>query len=173
MSLNKIWIKIKSVKHIEIIIAVVVALLVCLIYFSFFGGSKKNDDKISQNSTDEYSTITEYVDMLENKLCNVLSKISGVGNVNVIITVQSGFSYEYATDTETKTSVSGSTETTITTQTVILVSGEPLISREIYPTIKGVVVVAEGAENIAVKLNILTAVETVLDVDENNITILA
>lgn len=172
MSLNKVWAKIKSIKHIEIIAAVVVGLFVCLIYFSFFGKSSK-DDKISQNSTAGYSTITEYVDMLENKLCNVLSKISGVGNVNVIITVQSGFTYEYATDTETKTSVSGSTETTITTQTVILVSGEPLISREIYPTIKGVVVVAEGAENIAVKLNILTAVETVLDVDENNITILA
>ena len=68
---------------------------------------------------------------------------------------------------------SGETQTTVTTSTVILVSNEPVIIKENYPVIKGVVVVAKGAENVNVKLNILTAVETVLEVDRNNITILA
>ena len=89
---------------------------------------------------------------MENKLKNVISKISGVGEANVIITLESGFTYEYATDTETKTITSGGTETTLTTQTVILVNGQPVVVKQIYPVVKGVVIVAKGAENFAVKM---------------------
>ena len=172
--MNKIknfWSKIKSIKHFEIVLAVLVGLIVCVVYFSFW--NKPKNDNTEKNSTQTYSSAEEYVYFLENKLCNVLSKIDGVGDVNVILTLQCGFTYEYATDSETKTTVSGGNETTITTETVILVSNEPVIVKEIYPVIKGVVVVAEGAENFTIKMNILTAVETVLEVERENITILA
>lgn len=161
----------KKIKHIHIYIAVLIGILVCVVYFCNFR-PKKTSDKIDDSSTENYGTSVEYVDYLENKLSNVLSKVSGVGKVEVIITLENGFSYEYATDTETKTMVSGGTETTVTTETVILVSNEPVVTKEIYPSIKGVVVVAEGAKDVSVRLNILTAVETVLEVDRNNITIL-
>lgn len=169
--LKSVWDKFKSVKHFEIIIAVLVGLVICIIYFACF--NKPKTDNADDVTTENYSSAVEYVDYLENKLGNVLSKISGVGNVDVIITLESGFTYEYATDTETKTTTSGGAETTIKTETVILVSNQPVITKEIYPTIKGVVVVAEGAENFNVKMNILTAVETVLEVERNSITILA
>ena len=161
--LKTFWGKIKSIKHFEIWLAVCVGLVVCVVYFSFFGGGKSKSDNSQNESTQEYSSAVEYTNFLENKLGNVLSKISGVGSVNVIITLESGFSYEYATDTET----------TITTETVILVSNKPVVMKEIYPTIKGVVVVAKGAENFSVKMNILSAVETVLEIDRTSITILA
>ena len=90
--------KIKGVKHIEIYLAVIVGLIVIMCYFFFT--STPNDTK-EENSTGNYSTAQEYADYLENKLCNVLSKISGVGNVSAIITLETGFTYEYATDTET------------------------------------------------------------------------
>jgi len=162
----------KKIKHLHIYIALLIGIVVCLIYFCSIAPSKKQPDSTNQDSTENYGTSVEYVDFLENKLSNVLSKVSGVGKVNVIITLEDGFSYEYATDTETKTMVSGGTETTVTTETVILVSGKPVVIKEIYPKIKGVVVVADGAKDVTVKLNILTAVETVLEVDRNNITIL-
>lgn len=165
------WTKLKSIKHFEIWVAVVIGLLVCVIYFSFF--SQPKNDSFENDATKEYSSAEEYVDYLENKLCNVLSKISGVGDCSVIITLESGFSYEYATETDTKTTVSGGTETTITTETVILVSNEPVIIKENYPVIKGVVIVAKGAENFSIKMDILEAVETVLEVDSDNITILS
>ncbi len=163
--------KVKKIKHIHIYIAVLVGIVICLVYFCNFTGKKKDDD-IVKDSTENYGTSVEYVGYLENKLSNVLSKVSGVGKVQVIITLENGFTYEYATDTETKTMVSNGTETTVTTETVILVSNEPVVVKEIYPSIKGVVVVAEGAKDVTVRLNILTAVETVLEVDRNNITIL-
>lgn len=163
--------KFKKIKHIQIYLAIAIGLVICAVYLASI--SKPKTDKNENISTEDYSSAMEYVDYLENKLCNVLSKISGAGKVEVVISLESGFTYEYATDTETKTMVSGGTETTVTTETVILVSNEPIIIKENYPLIKGVVVVAEGAENVGVKLNILTAVETVLEVDRNNITVLA
>jgi stage III sporulation protein AG len=169
--LKSFWTKFKSIKHIEIIIAVVVGVVICLVYLLFVTSSK--NDNSQENSTEDYTSAVEYVDWLENKLCNVLSKIDGVGDVNVIVTLQCGFTYEYAKDTETKTTTSGGAETTIKTETVILVSNEPVVVKEIYPVIKGVVVVAEGAENFSIKMNILSAVETVLEVERENITILA
>ena len=172
--MNKIkmmWEKVRKIKHIYLYLAIAVALVLCGFYFINFKTSKTA--KKSEVSTQEASSTMEYVTNLENKLSSVLSNISGVSKVNVIITLEEGFSYKYATDTETKTIVSGGTETTIVTETVILVSNEPVIEKEIYPSIKGVVVVAKGAENVSVKMNILSAVETVLNVEPNRITILS
>ncbi len=169
--MKDVWEKFKNIKHIQIVCAVVVALVLCVAYFALWGGSK--DDSKAENSTEEFSSAEEYVSSLENKLCNVLSKISGVGEVSVVITLESGFTFEYATDKETNTVVSGGTETSITTETVILVSGEPVVIKQNYPVIKGVVIVAKGAENFSVKMDILSATQTALQVDQQNITILA
>lgn len=169
--LKALWQKFKTVKHHQIYLALIVALLACTIYFSFF--TKRKDDNLTNISTETSATTDEYVEALENKLCNVISNISGVGQVDVVITLASGFSYVYATDTETKTTTSGSTQTTISTEETLLVSNQPVVVKEIFPEIKGVVVVAKGAENIAVKLNILSAIETALELDAKDITILA
>ena len=162
------WTKLKSIKHFEIWVAVVIGLLVCVIYFSFF--SQPKNDSFENDATKEYSSAEEYVDYLENKLCNVLSKISGVEEVSVLISLESGFSYEYAMDTETTTSGSGSSTTL---ETTIIIDGEPVVVKENYPVIKGVVIVAKGSENFSVKMDILEAVTTVLEIDESDITILS
>ena len=166
-----LWEKLKKVKHFYIYVTIAIALVLCGIYFVSFkkGKTFKNSDV----STQEASSTMEYVTALENKLASVLSNISGVSKVSVIITLEEGFSYKYATDTETKTIVSGGTETTVVTETVIMVSNQPVVEKEIYPNIKGVVVVAKGAENVSVKMNIVSAVETVLKVDPNRITVLS
>lgn len=162
--------KLKNIKHIWVIFAVVIALILVVAYFSFF--TKPKSDNIQQDSTEEISSSEEYVASLENKLINVLSKLSGVGQTSVIITLESGFTYEYATDSETKTVVSGGTETTVKTETIILVSGQPVVVKQNYPVIKGVVIVAKGAENFKVKMDIQSAAMTVLKIDSSNITIL-
>lgn len=170
--LKSFWNKLKSIKHIEIYCGILCVILAFVIYTNCFSTSKKNQDVASENTNQTFSSTLEYVDYLENKLNNVLSKISGVSNVNVIITLESGFGYEYVTEEETKTSTNGATSTTITTTTVVMVSNEPLVNQEIYPKIKGVVVVAKGAEDTGVKLKILSAIQTVLNVSNSNITIL-
>lgn len=172
MSKIKDWFnKIKNIRYLYVYVAIFIALCVCGVYLA--SSKSHSSSKIDDKTTKEYSSAMEYVDYLENKLCNVLSNISGVSKVSVIITLDSGFSYKYATDTETKTIVSGGNETSVTTETVILVSNEPVVETEIYPSIKGVVVVAKGSENVSVKMNVLSAVETVLSVEASKITILS
>lgn len=169
--IKKIVQKIAKTKHIQVCIAILIGIVICGVCF---GGIKnKKSDNTTEIVTEDCATAEEYATFLENKLCNVLSKVSGAGQVNVVITLESGFSFDYATNTETKTTTSGDNETTITTETVILVSNQPVISKQNYPTIKGVVVVADGANDINVKLNIISAIETILQVDRQNITILA
>ena len=163
--LKDIWSKLKSIKHIEIYLALIVGLVVCVIYFSTFTNKSDTQEKVS---TGNYTNGVEYVDYLENKLCNVLSNIEGVGDVSAIITIENDFSYEYATDKET----SQEGETSVTTETTILVNGEPVIVNKIYPTIKGVVIVASGSEDFAVKMDILNAVQTLLEISAEDITIL-
>lgn len=157
--------KIKSIKHIHIYVAVLIAIALCLGYFGFL----KKDDKNLEISTETQDSTEEYVKKLENKLANVLSKISGAGNVSVLITLECGFGYEYASNEETRTTSSGDT---LTTKSVIMVSNEPVVEREIYPKVKGVVIVASGAGNFSVKMNLMNACMTVLEIDSSDITIL-
>ena len=161
--------KIKSIKRLPIYIAIVFAIILCLVFVS----PKSKTAKTTEKTTQSVSSEVEYVSNLENKLCNVLSNITGVEKVSVIITLKEGFSYKYATDTETKTVSSGGSETSVITQTIIMVSNQPVVEQEIYPVIKGVVVVAKGAEDISVKMKMLNAIETILQVDAKDISILA
>ncbi len=71
--------KIRSVKHIEIVIAVIAVAVMLLIYF----GSSCNSTQISgiQSGNDEYDYCTEVVEELERKL----SEIDGVGDATVLV----------------------------------------------------------------------------------------
>ena len=105
---------------------------------------------------------------LENKLENVISQIEGTGNVDVVITLEKGFEYVYLTEEETRTSASGNTTTSTT---VVMVDGQPVLIEELYPVIKGIVVVCAGADNVSVKMNIISLIQTVVNVNSSNISI--
>lgn len=113
---SKLFQKLKNIKHIEIIVAVIFAVIIMLIYMSSL-----DDNKSSKNSQGTN---------LEVRLESILSDIDGAGNVSVLINTSSD------------------------------------------ETIDGVIVVASGAENIGVRLNILRAVETVLKIPTAQIEIL-
>ena len=165
----KLFQKLRSIKHIEIILAVVLGAIVLLIYISTFNSS-------SSKTPYEATTTTEYAAMLESKLENVIKQIDGVGNVSVMVTLSSGPEYVYATSEEEKINEnqgSGSTtsSTTITKEPVII-SGDVVVIKEIMPTVGGIVVVAGGADNTRVKLEIIKAIQALLDVPQANIEVL-
>ena len=166
--LSSFWDKLKKIKHIEIYIALIFAAIVMICYFaSFKGGGKKDTDTSTNIQT--FSTSSEYVGYLENKLENVLGQVKGAGNVDIIITLENGFEYVYATEEEVRTSSNGGT---VTSSTVVLVDGKPVLEKEIFPSIQGVVVVSQGASDVSVRLNLLSAIQTVVSVDNSKITIL-
>jgi stage III sporulation protein AG len=115
---------------------------------------------------------------LRRRLQEILSCIRGAGRVNVEITFDGGMAREYATNTvveERKTEEGGtggtvrkSIETRRTSDLVLAagsVSGRgesPVIVKEGFPRILGVLVVAEGASDSKVKRELATAAGTAL-----------
>ena len=164
--------KIKKIKHIQIYIAIGLAFIAVAMYFAFaFPGKNTVENKSTNNDNIEinFSSSQEYVDYLENKLENVITNVKGVGNASVIITLEKGFEYIYVTEEETSTTTNG---TVINKSSVVLLDGKPVLQEEIYPLIKGIVVVADGVGDVKVKLNVLSLIQTVIDVKSEKINIL-
>ena len=177
--IKEFYLKLKTIKNIEIIIAVIVIALIILLY-SLISVNKKNDVKISSavNEKQEMSLTAE----VERKLTEVLSQIDGAGKVKVMITYSSSpekiIANTKSTHTNT-TSSSGSvtTSTSTVTETPIIISSsgksELYIIKEIMPQVVGVIVVAGGADNARVRLDLMRAVQTILNINANSIEIFA
>jgi stage III sporulation protein AG len=126
-----------------------------------------------------------YEEALENKLAMLLSQVRGAGGVAVNITLESGASQEYAKNIvrESRTiqerDTGGGTRTTSENKESeqVLLSRDngadrPVMVREAKPSIKGVLVIAEGAADSAVKANLTRAVEAGLGIPPYKITVL-
>ncbi len=170
--LRSLWDRLKKIKHIEIYIAAIVALIIVAVYLTSCLSSpqEKTKQEVSTEKTETFSSSQEYGEFLENKLCNVLASVKGAGNVKVALTLEGGFEYIYLTSDETKTSADGGE---VVISTPVLIDGKPVLEKEIYPKLKGIVVTATGANDVSVRLHLLEALQTVVEVDSQNITILA
>ncbi len=127
-----------------------------------------------------------YEDALEEKMTIILSRVKGAGTVAVTITVENSSIQEHAKNrtkeskvTQEKDTGGGIRTTTETKESEqILLSKEngvdrPVIVQEIKPMIKGVLVIADGAYDSAVKANLTKAVEAGLGIPPYKITVLA
>lgn len=166
--------KLKNIKHIEIIIVVIFILILLLICFggsglSVFSKSAETSSNLSQSTT--LVSTTEYVKTMESKLENLLSSIKGAGNVQVMISIDSSVEMKFATD-ETITT-SGQTVEKETKLVLVEVDGtnEPVIISQKLPSINGIVVVCSGASDTKVKLDIINAIQTLLNLESSNIQV--
>ena len=168
--------KFKSIKNYKVIlIAFIVGIVLVITSVALPFGNKTPSVTPSANSP---------LAALENRLAEILSNINGAGRVDVMIMYSGSMELVLACTTTSSsnstTDNSGGGRTTINsteTSTPILVNRNgvtsPLVIREIMPDITGVLIVAEGARNIGVRLEILRAVQTLLGVSAESIEILA
>lgn len=121
---------------------------------------------------------------METKLQAILSKISGAGKVDVMITFYTGNEFIPAVDvntsennTQEKDKEGGSRvvkQTDIENSTIyeeVDGSKKPFIIKEILPKVKGVVIVADGAGDAEVKANLAKATEALLDIATHKIQV--
>lgn len=139
---------------------------------------------LSSGVSKEQGSFQDYEQAYEAELREILTKIVGVGEVEVMVTIDSTeelqveknlkdtqqVTNEKATDggTRSVTDVTRSTEAVTMSQ-----AGEegPLVVKTTKPKVRGVVVVAKGAENATVKKLISDAVERGLDVPPHRISV--
>lgn len=175
--MKNLWEKIKRIKHWEIYAAVIVVVIMLGIYLSSTRNSKNQIE-----TTEQITTITNtehtYANQLENKLQSVLSCIAGAGRVSVMVMTEGEGTAELAYDVQEKTITQTGANaqevtTTTTDKTVVMKNGSPMVLWTNPPKILGIVVVATGANDVAVRLNLLHAVQTLIGENNTPIQILS
>lgn len=165
----------KKLQYLAILLVVIVILA---IYFTSAGSP------VSQEPVSQAATISETVpSSVEEKLQETLSKIEGAGLVQVMITYESSAEIVPAISVDTQTSTttdereggSSTTKSENSQSEVVTVNGSSgnnaLVLKENSPPVKGVIVVAEGADDIGVKLSLLSAVKTILNISPDQVDV--
>ncbi len=129
-------------------------------------------------STDEDGVITaeEYVKSTEKSLERLLSDINGAGDVRVMLTVEACYENVYAKSYDSKgQQTEGGAENELSEEYVIVKKGsnneECLVIKVYEPTVKGVAVIAEGADNIKVKTAITDTVCALFDISAARVSV--
>ncbi|MEC0371981.1 stage III sporulation protein AG [Paenibacillus chibensis] len=137
-----------------------------------------------QNSSEETNAFTSIEEAAEDKMKGILEKIVGVGTVDIMVTVDSTDEIIYQRNVKDSQQQSdendangGKRHTTQYTRDGEVVTYEqsgtqtPVITKRVKPQIRGVLIVAKGAENEVVKQLIVDAVEKGLNVPGYRISV--
>ena len=171
-------------KKIENLVFFVVILIITTVVINTIWNGNKQTTKQENNTNSKQLATTsqensrintiQTADDLEIKLENILSKIQGVGTVEVCINysesseVVAMYNENSKVSTTEEIDTSGGTrkiQETDTQKDIIYeeVDGEktPITQKIIQPKIEGAIITAKGASNIDTKTNIIQAVEAV------------
>jgi len=164
-------------KNLYILLAVGI---VILISGNILGSSKNKSENIKINETENFNIQND-----EKRLEEILSYVDGAGKTKVMITYDTGAEKVIVQNSKiSKTSSgdkmrSGGEKETVDLseerETVMNGSGSsqtPFVSKEITPKVRGVLVVAEGADDSKVKFELTNAVAAVLNVPYYRIQVL-
>ncbi len=121
-------------------LALIILIIGAILMIQPFSGFKEEN---------EAGADTDYAAELEKKCEDVISMIEGAGRVKVMLTLSDGGT------TYPVTEKSGTGERTVSS------SGKLAVAKEAYPKVRGVIVVASGADSQTVRENIVNAVAAV------------
>ena len=170
-------------KKLKPLIALACICILALIAISVIPQNKKQEtsNTVSTNAKTQASSEESEKEDLESKLTEILSKINGAGDVDVMITFESSEeivpAYNSNTTTETtkeQDSSGGEKTTTSSTENKTMItsnSNEPVVLKTSEAKIKGVIVVASGASDPKVKELLYDAVKTSLQISVHQVEI--
>lgn len=143
------------------------------------------DDSLENIESRIQSKRLSYTEEIEERLKEKLSKIDGAGNLEVLLTLDNNGEIilnkdiPSSSNTRTEEDTSGGglkyEEKEVRESTVIVRrsdgSEEPIIIKEIMPEVKGVLIIAEGADDSTVKTDLIHAVKVLLDLPVHKIEV--
>lgn len=152
------------------------------------GDAKTKEENRKENTGKEEAkseaSQADYARQMEERLGKALSEIDGAGQVKVMITLEDSGESVVEKDAERETSDLQEADkeggnraeknSKVTQSTVYCEEGNdkaPFVGKEMTPRIAGVLVVAQGGDNTAVKKNISEAVMALFQIDVNRIKV--
>jgi len=179
-----------------IILLVLIGMLI-MIFSSFFEITDQSipyqspvqtpaqDTTVFMNNQSSPNTMQDYEELYENQLTELLTEMLGVGEVNVKVNLDSTeelvieknrvITEQITKEKDNQGGIRDLKDLKRDEQVVIYNSDkdeQPLVLKTLKPKVRGVVVVAEGSENVQVKAMITEAVQRLLDVAPHKIAIL-
>ena len=171
-------------RNIENLVVFLILLIITIIAINTIWGDKKEETKSQESNETSYKQLAENLDSkinsnnkefneynLEQSLEDILSKMAGVGKVQVLVTysetseVVAMYNEKNTSNNTEETDTNGGPRKISQTDTDKEIiyeekNGEkvPITQKVIMPKIEGAVITAEGAGNINVKTNIIQAV---------------
>lgn len=168
----------------NLFIILLISIIFLIVANVFLDSNKEKPEYVIDEQLKEYNYDigSDYSNYLEKKLINILSKLNGVGKVNVMITLEDSVEKIAAANTTTSTektmendSEGGTREVLredLTIQVVTKGNNDSLmVVKEVQPTVQGVIVVAEGADDPATRETLYEAVKTVLGIKANKVQV--
>ena len=109
----------------------------------------------------------------ERRMAEVLSAMDGVGRVQVMLTLRSGETLSLAEDSSATLGSGGDVRQDSQVLTVNRGSGkqEVVVTRRLYPTYQGAVVVRQGAGDSHVRLRVLETVSVLTGLSSDKISV--
>lgn len=188
--LKKLFSPEKSDTRLRLILFIGLAAIVLIFLSDNFSDKTRSASANVSTKTADYAGYTSYGDydkyteQLEARLTELISAVDGAGETKVMITLECGTEYVYASQQKTTSAMSENSDANGKTsrdekrtgeENVILVDGsggeEPLILKEITPTVAGVVVVCSGADDVTVRQRVTDIVTTALGTSSNRVCV--
>ena len=176
-------INLRSIGMDKLAIMVACGLIIVICTFNEKGNSKNKNTETSIVSN-EYTT-DEYEKRLENKLNDILEKMEGVGDVEVMVTLKNTkekvvlmeepYSENELKESDSEGGSRESKEKSVDSKTVYITSDDgenvPYVINEYMPKAEGVAVVAQGGDSALVKEKIISVVKSLFDIEANKISV--
>lgn len=164
-------------------LAIAAVAVVALISFVLtLSTGNKSEGAAESTNTGNSQTAQQSAAGLETRLEQILSQVEGAGAVRVLVTYETGPEIVPATKTGTQNNTSDGTNTGQHTTSMtennepVVVQGEngtePLVLVRKEPVVLGVLVVAEGASDLNVRLRLAEAVRVSLQLAPTRIEVL-
>lgn len=165
---KKLIAQLKKYKYAALVFVIGIALLLLPI------GKSSKKAEVVQNS--EEQSDEEFLRSMEARLGALLSQINGAGAVQVMLTLHTGSRTEYQYDTQISSDTDGTDiRSSEERKTVILSEGsaydKAAVSAVRYPQFQGALIVCEGADHPAVRLDLINAVSALTGLSSSQITV--
>ena len=121
-----------------------------------------------------------YEQALERRLEEILSLVDGAGDVRVMVSFSAGRETVFAVDRNISYSQNREEDSQGGTRyqssqsaqdKTLIVADRPLVLREVPPVIGGVMIIAEGGDDVVVRDALIRATSTVLGIDINKVQV--
>lgn len=143
LSLKELKELLRNEKSLKIILIAGLFLIIIIAFSGFSSDKMEKNDKMFF----DYNRQSEYEQALEKKLSSVLSEINGIGNIDIMITL----------DTSEENRFDDKEDELVCVRT---------------PSVRGVIVVCDGGDNIIIREKVISAVSGAFGISTTRVSVI-